>query len=387
MREDFLLLNPGPVPVSREVRKAMDQPVISRRSEHFGIIFDRVRAGLKYVLEHSTLDGSRSPATGEGLLLNGTATMALEASLANLAAGGSIVVLDNGAFGSRLRQIAEHYADVKSVAAKWGKSIDPEVVERTVSEETDMVAMVHNETSTGLSNPVEEIGTIADNHDALFLIDGVSSIGGAEFRFDEWHVDIVVTDPQKALASMSGISALYASEAAIESFDNSHSPFYMDLEEHVTAAAESRTPYTCAIPLVRALDIALNRIEREGMTSRIERHNRYARGVREGMEAMGLELFAEPCYGTTYSNTLTAVSFPDAVDTQLFNRRLEDRGVSVGGGIHHLKGEIFRFSNMGELTPDQLVRGLYSVGMALREAGGVPDIEAGREAIEAVVRE
>lgn len=386
MREDFLLLNPGPVPVARDVTKAMDRPMISRRSAEFGAVYERVREGLEYVFEHSTPDGSRSPATGEALLLNGTATMALEASIANLAADGSAVVLDNGAFGDRLRQIAELYADVTAVTAEWGESIDPAAVEGAVTDETDLVAMVHNETSTGLANPVSTIGDIAADHDALFLVDGVSSVGGVEFRFDEWHVDVAVTDPQKALASPPGISALFASGAAIEAVDGRRSPFYLSLADHLSAAEESRTPYTCASPLVRALEVALDRIEREGMADRIERHRRYAASVRAGMEAMGLSPFAEPDHGATYSDTLSAIAFPDGADPEAFARGMDERGVSVGGGIGHLDGELFRVSNMGELTPDLIVRGVYSVGVALDEAGADVDVEAGLRATESIVR-
>ena len=387
MREDFLLLNPGPVPVAREVTKAMDNPMISRRSAEFGEIYDRVRDGLEYVFEHSVPGGDRSPATGEGLLCNGTATMALEAAIANLAGGGAVVVLDNGAFGDRLGQIAELYADVTVVDAEWGRSIELDAVEDAITDETDLVAMVHNETSTGLANPVEPVGELAADHDALFLVDGVSSIGGVEFRFDDWNVDVAVTDPQKALASPPGISALYASRAAIRSIDGSESPFYLNLDDHVAAAADSQTPYTCASPLVRALDVALDRIRAEGMGPRIARHERYANAVRDGARAMDLQLFPVPDHGATYSGTVTAVAIPAGVDADTFATEMERRGVSVGGGIQHLDGQLFRFSNMGELSPDQILRGVHSVGMALQRAGASIDVEAGVRATEASVRD
>ena len=387
MREDFLLLNPGPVPVAREVTKAMDNPMISRRSAEFSEIYDRVRDGIEYVFEHSVPGGGRSPATGEALLCNGTATMALEAGFANLAAGGSVVVLDNGAFGNRLCQIAERYADVTSVDAEWGRSIDLDAVEDAITDETDLVAMVHNETSTGLANPVAPVGELAADHDALFLVDGVSSIGGAEFRFDDWNVDVAVTDPQKALASPPGISVLYASPAAIRSIDGSESPFYLDLDDHVAAADDSQTPYTCASPLVRALDVALDRISAEGMGARLARHERYASAVRDGMRAMDLELFPVCEHGASYSETVSAVVIPDVADVNAFTGELARRGVSVGGGIQHLDGKLFRFSNMGELSPDQIVRGVYSVGVAMDRAGATVDVDAGVRTTETTVRD
>lgn len=387
MREDFLLLNPGPVPVAREVTKAMDEPMISRRSASFGAVYDSVRDGLEYVFEHSTPDGSRSPATGETLVMNGTATMALEASFANLLDGGSAVVLANGAFGERLGEIAERYADVTPVRADWGEAIDPADVEAAVDDDTDLVAMVHNETSTGLANPVEAVGEVAAAHDALFLVDGVSSIGGMELRVDDWNVDVAVTDPQKALASPPGISALFASETAIEAFDGDAAPLYMNLEDHLAAAADSRTPYTCASPLVRAFDVALRRVESEGMGDRIARHARYAEAVRRGAGAMGLDPFPTPDHGAAYSETMSALAIPEGADPDTFSAELERRGVSVGGGIGPLDGDLFRLSNMGELTPDQIVRGVYAVGSALERAGADVDVTAGVHETETAVRD
>ena len=387
MREDFLLLNPGPVPVAREVTKAMDEPMISRRSAEFGDVYDRVRDGLEYVFEHSTPDGSSTGATGEPLVLNGTGTMALEASVSNLVGeSDEVVALVNGSFGQRLRRIGERYADVRAVETDWGEAFDLDRVRETVSDETALVTVVHNETSTGLLNQVGAIGEIAAEHDALFVVDGVSSIGGAAFRFDEWGVDVVATDPQKALASPPGISALYASEAAIEAFDGRNGPLYQNLEAYFDAAGDRATPFTAATPLVRALAVALERIRREGMGDRIQRHRRYAKAVREAMDAMGLDLVPAPADGAAFSPTMTAVELPAGVDADAFSRALADRGVSVGGGLGPFEGRAFRFGNMGELSPDEIVRGVYSVGRALEETGTDVDVVGGLEAAESVIR-
>ena len=382
MTDDLLLLNPGPVPIDRRVRAAMDAPMISRRSDEFGEIYERARDGLRTVFMRSTPDGSATATGGTTLLLNGTATMGMEAAIANLTDPDSeVLALVNGQFGERFATIAEGYATVRRVEAEWGTSFDLADVE-TAIDGADLVTMVHDETSTGLSNPVGAVGRLVAERDALFVVDGVSSIGGEEFRIDDWGVDVAVTDPQKALASPPGISALYLSDAAIKALDDSHAPTYQNLVDYLDAAADRRTPYTAASPQIRALAVALDLIDAEGMPARIERHRRWAETVRESVRAMGLEPFADPVAPSSYANTLTAVSFPDGVRgvperVERFDTALAERNVSVGGGLGHLDGHLFRVSNMGAITPAQLRDGLRAIGESLDAAGADVDVAAG----------
>ena len=383
MDEEVLLLNPGPVPVAREVRKAMDAPMISRRSAAFGEIYDRARDGLEYVFTESTPDGSSTAVDGRVLILNGTATMGMEAAVANLVSeGNEIVAVVNGKFGERFADIAAKYGSLRAVEFEWGRSIDPAVVDDAVSDATELVLMVHNETSTGLMNPVEQVGAIAADHDAYFVVDGVSSVGGTEFRIDDWGVDVAITDPQKALASPPGISAMYASEAALDGFDGTGAPYYQNLADYAEAARDRRTPFTCASPQFRALAVAVDLIRAEGMSERIRRHRRLAGAIREGVRAMGLETFPEVEGGTTLSNTLTAVALPAALrdDPSAFFDAAEARGVSFGGGLDHLDGHLFRVSNMGHLSTEQVLFGLETIGDALGDAGVSVETGAGAAA-------
>lgn len=381
MDEEPLLLIPGPVPVAPAVRAAMDAPMCSRRSAEFGAIYDEVREGLEYVFTRSTADGTPTTAGGRPLVLNGTATMAMEAAVANLAgATDEVVALTNGAFGDRFVRIAEHYATCTTVSVPWGDSLDLEEIGSAV-DGADLVLMVQNETSTGLANPVAEVGALLDDS-TRFVVDGVSSVGGVELRLDAWGVDVAITDPQKALAAPPGISAMYLSEAAIDDIDASGSPIYHDLADHLAAAAERRTPYTAASPQFRALAVALERVRREGMPARIRRHQGRAAAVRAGVEAMGLEPFPTPTGPTTYSNTLTAVALPRAVRDRSDDvfAAIEARGVQVGGGIGHLDGEVLRIGNMGDIDADDLERGVRVVGEALEAVGAAVDPAAGAEA-------
>jgi aspartate aminotransferase-like enzyme len=383
MREDFLLLNPGPVPVTDAVLEAMAEPMVSHRSGEFEAVYERAQDGLDYVFTRSSLDGTATAEGGTSLIFNGTATMAMEAAVANLVGdGGEVVALVNGKFGRRFARIADRYATCTRVEVEWGESIPVDVVEDVVSDETDVVTMVHNETSTGLLNPVADVGEVAAEHDATFVVDGVTSIGGDEFRIDDWNVDVAITDAQKGLAAPPGTSAMYLTPGVADRLDGESAPFYEDLPWHLRKAEQHQTPFTSAVPLFRALAVAVEQIREESMPVRIERHRRQAAAFRDGFVGMGLDLFPAPREATTYSNTVTAVSLPDGVreSPDAFFDAVAARNVSISGGQGHLGGTIFRVSNMGNLTADQILRGVRTVGEAMTEAGASVDVEAGLDA-------
>jgi len=390
MDDEFLLLNPGPVPMSPDAREAMSEPMVSHRSAAFEAVYERAQDGLEYVFEQSSLDGERTASGGEALILNGTATMGMEAAVANLVdADDELVAVVNGKFGRRFKRIAERHCTVTAVEFEWGAPIDVGAVADAVSDETAVVTVVHNETSTGLLNPVEEIGEIAADHDARFVVDGVTSIGGDTFRIDDWEVDIAITDGQKALAAPPGVAALYVADGVDAHVDGESAPFYEDLDWHSRKASQHQTPFTSAVPLFRGLAVAVEEIETEGIPDRIARHRRQSTAFREAMWAMGLESFPELNDATAYSNTLTAIELPEGArddDSEAFFDAVADRGVSISGGQAHLGGEIFRVSNMGNITDEQLLRGIRTIGEAFDAVGvdvAVPDaVETAREALD-----
>jgi len=380
MAEDFLLLNPGPVPVTDRVRRAMDERMISHRSAEFEAIYERAQDALEYVFRESTLDGRVTNDDGTALILNGTATMGMEAAVANLVGDDSeVVALVNGKFGRRFARIAERHARCTRVEVDWGESFDLGVVANAITDDTDVVTMVHNETSTGLLNPVSGVGRIAAEHDARFVVDGVTSIGGDVFCIDDWNVDVAITDAQKALAAPPGTSAMYLTEGVESAIDGDGAPFYEDLDWHLRKAGSHQTPFTSAVPLFRALAVAAEAIVEEGLPRRISRHRRQSTAFREGFTGMGLERFPTAADATVYSNTLTAIELPDTVksDPDAFFDAVAERNVSISGGQAHLGGEIFRVSNMGTFHDEQILRGIRTVGEAMVDAGADVDPEAG----------
>lgn len=386
MSEEFLLLNPGPVPLDEDVRAAMAEPMVSHRSAAFEADYARAQDGLRYIFEHASLDESKTASGGIPLLIMGTASLAMEAAVANLVEpDDEVVAIVNGKFGRRFRRIAERYANVTTVSAEWGASIDLEAVEAAMSADTSLVTMVHNETSTGLLNPVSAVGDLAVEYDARFVVDGVTSIGGDAFHLDAWNVDIAVTDAQKALAAPPGISALYLGSNIEEALNAEAAPFYADLPRHVDKAEQHQTPFTSAVPLVRAMATAVETIEEEGMPARIRRHRRQARAFRAAFDAMGLERFPSIDGPTRVSNTVTAIDLPETIreDPAAFFDAVGDRNVSISGGQGHLGGQIFRVSNMGNLDPAHIRRGVQAIGEALTECGVAVDVDAALAAADA----
>ncbi len=388
MSDEFLLLNPGPVPLTDDVRGAMDEPLVSHRSTAFEATYERAQRDLDYVFSQSTLDG-RTTGNGTSLILNGTATMGMEMAVANLTdADSEIVALVNGKFGRRFKRIAERHARITPVEVAWGESFDLDAVDRAITDDTDLVTMVHNETSTGLLNPVAEVGELASEHDALFVVDGVTSIGGDAFHIDDWHVDVALTDAQKALAAPPGISAIYVTDRAAAAATGESAPFYEDLDWHLRKSEDNQTPFTSAVPLFRALAVAVENIREEGMDTRIRRHRRQSRAFRAGFEAFGLDSFPTVEGPTQLSNTLTAIDLPESVkeSPEAFFDAVGERNVSISGGQAHLGGEIFRVSNMGNLTAEQVLRGVRTVGESLTEVGvdcPVTDgVDAARQQLE-----
>ena len=383
MSDDVLLLNPGPVPVTEEVRTAMDAPMISHRSAAFEAVYERAQAGLEYVFEHSTPDTASTSQGGTALVLNGTATMGMEAAVANLVDPDSKVVsLVNGKFGRRFARIAERHATCTRVEVDWGEPFDLADVEAAIDADTDVVTMIHNETSTGLLNPVAEVGELADAHGARFVVDGVTSIGGDEFRIDDWKVDIAITDAQKALAAPPGIAAMYLTDRVVDDINGDSAPFYEDLDWHLRKAEGNQTPFTSAVPLFRAMAVTVEQIEEEGMPARIERHRRQSAAFRAGFTGLGLELFPRRNDATEYSNTLTAVSLPPSVreSPEDFFSAVDERNVSISGGQAHLGGDIFRVSNMGSFDDEQILRGIRTVGEAMDDVSVDVDLDSGMDA-------
>lgn len=355
-----LLMIPGPVPLHPRVLKAMSRPMINHRCLEFARIFDECVSILKDVFQTNN----------DVLVLSGSGTAGMEASVSNVTRGDNVVTIVNGKFGERFKEIVALYGNPIPVEYEWGSPIELDDVEDALEKGASAVTMVHNETSVGMLNPAKDVGALAEKYDALFIMDGVSSIGGVDVPVDKWSVDIAIVGSQKCLAAPPGLTALAISEKAWERM-RANSPYYLDLKAYRKYAAKdlTQTPYTPAVPLFFGLHEALRMVKEEGVHERVERHKKCAEAVRKAMSAMNLQLFPRLNDVSAYSNTVTAINMPDGVDDRQLRGGMKIREVLIAGGQAHLKDKIFRIGHMGNVSTKEILVTLEALEPTLVELG------------------
>ena len=353
---------PGPTPCSPEVLAAVGRQMINHRSPEMGQIVRRITENLQ-----SFLGTIR-----DFLLVTTSGSGGLEAAVVNtLSAGDRVLGVDAGAFGKRFCSIAETYgADLIRLELEWGQAIQPEPVRRALREEPDIraVLLTHNETSTGVTHPLEEIcSAIRSESDALILVDAVSSLGAIPLPMDDWGVDLVVTGSQKAWGTPPGLAMIGVGPRAWEAHQSATLPrFYFDLARYRDAAGKG-FPYTPAVSVFYGLDTALAQMLEEGAEVVYARHARIASRVREGVQSLGLSLFADERFA---SNTVTAVNVPEGVDGKELSRVLrEDHDTVIGEGQAHYAGRIFRIGHMGWVSDDDVDQTLAALERGLSDLG------------------
>ncbi|MDH7509925.1 MAG: alanine--glyoxylate aminotransferase family protein [Methanolinea sp.] len=364
MEKEPLLMLPGPVPMPERVRAAMVRQAINHRGQEFSAVYaDCVRI-LKEAFGTAN----------DLFVVSGSGTAAMEAAVGNFGRGKKIACLVNGKFGERLFKIAQRYGTATEVASPWGTPLDLVRLEEALEGGAEMVTLVHNETSAGIKNPAQKVGSLCRKYDALFVMDGITSIGGDEVRADEWGVDVVVAGSQKCLAAPAGLSAISVSARAWERMTEPR-PFYLDLAAYRKSATGKlmETPYTPAVPLFLALREACLILAEEGLSARITRHRRLADAVRAAAGAWEVSLFPKIDADHSYSNTATAFSYPAGVDDSAFRGTIRKMGIEIAGGQDHLKGRIFRIGTMGAIGAPEVLATLAAVQYALGKHGFVPE--------------
>jgi len=360
MEREPLLMLPGPVPMPERVRVAMMRQAINHRSAEFGGVYSECVRILK------TVFGTEN----ELFVISGSGTAAMEAAVANFGRGRKIACLNNGKFGERMYKIAQRYGTATEIASEWGTPLNLAKLEQELEQGTEMVTLVHNETSAAILNPAQEVGRLCRKHDALFVMDGITSIAGDLVEADKWGVDVAIVGSQKCLAAPAGLSAISVSNRAWDRFVK-NPPFYLDLAAYRKNAKNTpmETPYTPAVPLFLALYEACLIIEEEGLANRIARHRKMSQSVRAAAQAWGLELFAKTDNHHAYSNTVTSIKIPDDIADSDFRGAIKKMGIIVAGGQDHLKGKIFRIGTMGAVGAPEILATLAATQYALKKSG------------------
>lgn len=370
--------NPGPTNIPDSVLRAMDRPSIDFMDAEFVTVYRQAVAGLKRVLGTD----------GEVFLYTASGHGAWEATLANLfSPGDTLVAVESGWFSEGWTTMARKFGlEIKTVAADWRRGADPDALTAILREtpEAKAVLAVHSETSTGMALPIEALRAAIDaaGHDALLLVDTISSLGSIAFRMKEWGVDAVVGGSQKGLMLTTGISFTATSARAMEAHRTAKiARHYFDWSEMMTRGFRSFTgtvPTNYFYGLVESVRL----IEEEGLDNVIARHHRLAEATRLAVRAWagneGPQLF---CLNPArYSDSVTAVMMPEGHDAEALRRTALDRyNVSTGGGLGVLGGRVFRIGHLGDLNEPMVLGTLAAVEMSLNR-GGVPHGKGGVEA-------
>jgi aspartate aminotransferase-like enzyme len=365
--EKRYLMTPGPTPAPPEVLAAMAQPVIHHRGPDYKKLYAECLARLREVFRTDQ----------EVLLLGASGTGAMESAVANLSSPGEpVLVVSAGYFGERWAKLAHAYgAEVDHLRYEWGEIPSPDDVGARLRERAaTAVFLTHSETSTGVVADLQPLAAAAHEAGALSVVDAISSLGAVPLDTDSWGIDVVAAGAQKALMTPPGLAMVSASEAAWQKSATATSPsFYFDWEITRKGQSTLDAPVTPPVSLVAGLNVALGLILDQGLDAAFERHVRLGRACREGVKAMGLELFSPD---DDSSAVVTAVRAPDSIDSDELVLLLRDRhGVTLAPGQGELKGRVFRIGHIGYYDVFDITTALAAVELALVELGA--DVERG----------
>jgi aspartate aminotransferase-like enzyme len=354
---------PGPTFVPQSVLNASARPMINHRGPEFASLLVGITRALQDFLRTQN----------DVFLLTSSGSGAMEAAVANtLARADRVLVFSNGAFGERFHQIARAYGvDARRVDVTWGRAVDPDLVRDELAkdkgkESAKAVLVTHNETSTGVLNPLKEISEIVRDAGKLLIVDSISGAGACELEVDAWGIDVLVSASQKAWGAPPGIAMITMSPRAWKSYDRSDLPkAYFDLQAAKSYLEKGSTPATPAVSLVVALQEALRLMSEEGLEAIVQRHRDIAHATRRGVQALGLSIFPDEAYA---SPTVTAFRTPARMDPRNLIRVLrESYDTIIQGGQGRLEGQIARVGHMGFVTLPDMVSFFSAFELALRD--------------------
>ncbi|PSP98345.1 alanine--glyoxylate aminotransferase [Halobacteriales archaeon QS_4_70_19] len=384
---DRLLMGPGPSEVHPRTLRAMAAPPVGHLDPAFLDVMDETQDLLRYVLR---TDNQWT------IPVSGTGSAAMEAAIANLTRpDDAVLVPSNGYFGDRMAAMVRRAGgEPVRVDAPWGEPLDPDDVSDAFAEhDPDLFGFVHAETSTGVRQPdVPALTDIAHDNDALVVADVVTSLGGVEFRMDEWGVDAAYSAGQKCLSCPPGASPLSLNRRAMERVRDRESrprSWYLDLTLLDDYWGDERAyHHTAPVSSVYALRESLRLVVEEGLETRWERHERVAGALREGLAAMGLDPVAEPDWWLPSLNTARLPDTAHVDPDDVIERLLAEHGIEIAGGLGDLAGEVLRIGCMGYgATPDNVTALVAALGDTLLALGVDVDADAGPAAVRASLRD
>ena len=352
--------------------------MVNHRGPEFRELINRVTERLKVAFATDN----------DILILTASGTGAMEAVVVNhLSPGDPVLAVSIGSFGERFAKIATTYgADVTKMDVEWGQAADPQAVGEALrlmagaGKPARAILLTHNETSTGVENPLSDLAAVTRevSPETLILIDAISGLGAVPFETDGWGLDVVATGSQKSWMSPPGLAMVSVGDRAWSAAENARMPrFYFDLGKARKSLATGETPWTPAVGVLFAMDVALEMLEREGYPHIFARHDSCAAAARAGLAALGYPLFADQRYA---SKTVTSASLPEGVEWSALNKEMRARGLVVAGGQDWLAGKILRIGHLGDVDVEHVVEAIgviaeasAAVGMSVDGAAAVDE--------------
>lgn len=365
---------PGPSAVPDRILRAMDMPVRDHRGPDFGALGLSALEGIKSIFK----------CDGPVIIYPSSGTGAWEAALVNaLSPGDKCVMVETGHFASLWAKLARKFdLNPEVIETDWRRGADPDLVEDCLRADTGheikAVCVVHNETSTGCTSQIAEIRKAIDatGHPALLMVDTISGLASADFRFDEWGVDVAVSGSQKGLMLPPGLSFNAVSEKAIAASESSSAAkSYWGWGEMIAANQNGYFPYTPATNMLYGLVEAVAMLHEEGLENVFARHKRHGEATRRAVQSWGLDV--QCTVAEEYSPVLTAVRVPEGHDAdELRSVILNTFDMSLGNGLSKVQGKLFRIGHLGDFNDLMLAGTLSGIEMGL-DLAGVPHQSGG----------
>lgn len=341
---------PGPTPCPPEVLEAMAWPMVNHRGPEFKKMLYEVTDKIKEVYQTEN----------DLYILTGSGTGGLEAAVVNmLSPGDKVLSVSIGVFGDRWANIARAFgAEVIPLDFEWGTAADPDAIGDAIKANPDIKAVMvtHNETSTGVTNDLEPIAKVVKGAGKLILVDAISSLSSIDLPVDKWQCDVVVSGSQKGWMVPPGLAFASVSQEAWQAFDNAKmARFYWDFGKAKSYYEKGENPWTPAVSVVYGLSVSLDMILKEGLPNIFRRHARISQMVRDGVNALGLTMFADEKYA---SNTISSIAIPEGVDGKKLRQLMQsEHDIVLAGGQQRLDGKIFRIGHLG-LVSEKEIEGL-----------------------------
>ncbi len=345
----MVLLNPGPVCTSERVRNSLLKGDMCHRESEFSTILGNTR---KKILQAFAPNGDYTTA-----IITGSGTASLEAGIcSSVGEGKKILIINNGVYGERISRIASAYKfNIVELKYDWCERPDTKEIEDTISKDQDIevVAMVHHETTTGLINPIHNVGAITKKYGRTFFLDSISGLGGEEIDLVNDNVDICICTANKCIQGLPGLSFVLLKQKEVKRMRDipPRSLYFNVISQLDEQENKGECPFTPSVHTFYAFEEALDELLEEGVEGRLDRYKKASSYLRKESKRLGLKLLLPEEF---LSNTITALYLPENMTYAHLHDSLKERGFIIYAGQGELNKTIFRIANMGELTMEDL---------------------------------